>query len=60
MLLREAERFLTQLLANSETLDPAAHNPVPELTEPELDEAGLAWIAEFLQEYGGDNREQES
>lgn len=42
VLLREATRFLAALLRRSEDLDPDAHDPQPDLVEPDYDGAAFA------------------
>lgn len=49
VLLREATRFLTELLRHSEDLDPDPHDMEPDLVQPDYDDAA---IAEYLAEYG--------
>lgn len=52
VLLREATRFLTQILRYSEALDPDAHDMEPELSEPDYDEMAFAEAAALLDEFG--------
>lgn len=47
-LLREAERFLTNLLSHSEDFDPDADVPEPDLVEPDYDDEAFAEAAALL------------